>query len=670
MIRRKRPLNRQLLLLGTVPAILMFFVLLVFFTSVRLDDVRRDLFRSTQVIADNLAPAVEYAVVSGNQVALQQILERTLDRSDVAWIRIRDVTDEEVGMVSRQDVSPQGDNFFIFRSEILQQPLAMESDDQLDWFESGLSSYSGALRIGSVEVAVSGSRLTAQRQEIIFTSFAVAVSVLIVTLLIISQIAQRISRPIQNLTANVKRLIDGYYEAPERSSHVAAEISELEHNLGALASHLSQLRASRESTLEASENARERAESASRAKSEFLAMMSHELRTPLNGVLGMLELVAEEPMTERQKDYMLTARRATEDLLTVISDILDYSRVERGTLVLEHRTFDLRQLIENCVATHRHECTVKGLDLDARFSQNWPQGGRVRGDAGRLRQVLAGLLDNAIKFTEEGHISVRSEWLEMDGDSIYLSCEVRDSGSGIPAKYISGIFNSFEQVDSSSSRRYGGTGMGLALVQRLIELMGGHIRVDTDLGAGSAFYFELPFSAVETQQTEPDKTAVSPDSTELSTSDSSDAGSELVVQQRQNVETPLALVVEDNEVNQRVACALLRRFGFQTISAENGEVAVRLVTGGRHTYDLILMDCQMPIMDGYEAARSIRAWETAHEREALPIIALTADALPGTDYACKSAGMNDYLAKPVRKEKLRNVINRWMPMPDTGTEDE
>lgn len=666
MIRRKRPLNRQLLLLGTVPAILMFFVLLVFFTSVRLDDVRRDLFRSTQVVADNLAPAVEYAVVSGNRMALQQILDRTLQRSDVAWIRVRDVADEPVGMVARANVSPESDNFFVFHAEILQQPLALENDNQLDWFEPGLSSYSGALRIGSVEVAVSGSRLTAQRQEIIFTSFAVAVSVLIVTLLVVNQIAHRISRPIQNLTANVKKLIDGRYDAPEKYSHVAEEISELEHNLGALATHLSQVRASRQRTLEASEQARERAESASRAKSEFLAMMSHELRTPLNGVLGMLELVAEEPMSDRQKDYMQTARRATEDLLTVISDILDYSRVERGTLVLEHRTFSLRQLIENCVATHRHECEVKGLELEARFSQNWPRDGRVRGDAGRLRQVLAGLLDNAIKFTEEGHISVRCEWLEVEGESIYLSCEVRDSGSGIPTESLSGIFNSFEQVDSSSSRRYGGTGMGLALVQRLIELMGGHIRVDTDLGAGSAFYFELPFSSAESEDS----------MVALATEDRPEGGHSIV---RQNPtarmdlkDTPLALVVEDNEVNQRVACALLRRFGFKTISAENGEVAISLVTEGRHTYDLILMDCQMPVMDGYEAVRCIRAWESAQARKPLPIIALTADALPGTDHACRSAGMNDYLAKPVRKEKLRNVINRWLPIPDTdiGSDDE
>ncbi|WP_148862885.1 ATP-binding protein [Marinobacter fonticola] len=659
MIKRKRTLNRQLLLLGTVPAILMFFVLLIFFTSVRLDDVRRDLFRSTQVVADNLAPAVEYAVVSGNQLALKQILERTLQRSDVSWIKIWDVRDEQVGMISRTDVSADNDDFFVFSSDILQQPLEMERGNQLDWFEPGLSSHSGALRIGSVEVAVSGSRLTTQRQEIIFSSFAVAVSVLIVTLLIVNQIAHRISGPILKLTTNVKKLIDGHYGAPEHSAYVAAEISELEHNLGALAHHLSQLKASREKTLEASEGARERAESASRAKSEFLAMMSHELRTPLNGVLGMLELVADEPMTERQKDYTQTARRATEDLLTVISDILDYSRVERGTLSLEDRTFDLRQLIENCVATHRHECEVKGLDLELRFSSNWPNAGRVKGDASRLRQVLAGLLDNAIKFTEEGHISIRSEWLEVEGESIYLSCEVRDSGSGIPSEYLSGIFNSFEQVDSSSSRRYGGTGMGLALVQRLIELMGGHIRVDTDLGAGSAFYFELPFSAVKSPDAEEETV-----STPQAALPGRHAG---VVVSQKTAETALALIVEDNEVNQRVACALLRQFGFHTISAEDGEVAVNLVTGGRHTYDLILMDCQMPVMDGYEATRSIRAWEAAHEKEPLPIIALTADALPGTDHACKSAGMNDYLAKPVRKEKLRNVINRWLPLPESQT---
>ncbi|WP_111496288.1 ATP-binding protein [Marinobacter bohaiensis] len=661
MSNRQRPLNRQLLLLGTVPAILMFFVLLIFFTSVRLEDVRKDLFRATQVVADNLAPAVEYAVVSGNQAALKQILERTLRRSEVAWIRVRDVNDQVVGLEARTDVSPEDDDFFVFHSDILQQPLEIDSGTDFEWFEPGLSSHSGALRIGSVSVAVSGSRLTTQRQEIIFTSFAIAVSVLIVTLLIINQIANRISRPIQNLSESVKGLIDGRYDPPGRSSQVAREINDLEQNLTALAYHLAQLRDSRNKTLESTERARERAETASRTKSEFLAMMSHELRTPLNGVLGMLELVAEEPMSERQKDYMQTARRATEDLLTVISDILDYSRVERGTLVLEHRSFNLRQVIENCVATHRHECECKGLDMELHFSSNWPDGARVRGDAGRLRQVLAGLLENAIKFTEEGHVGVRAEWLEMEGGSIYLSCEVRDSGTGIPAEHLSGIFNSFEQLDSSSSRSHGGTGMGLALVQRLIELMGGHIRVDSNVGSGSAFYFELPFEQSGTDASEPGERFIAPPTApalDEPTSDREEPAKTLN-------DAPLALVVEDNEVNQRVASALLRRFGFETVSAENGDVAVKLVTESRNTYDIILMDCQMPVMDGYEAARCIRAWETAHQRDSIPIIALTADALPGTDRQCRAAGMNDYLAKPVRKEKLRNVINRWMRLPDT-----
>ncbi|TBW56006.1 response regulator [Marinobacter halodurans] len=665
MSNRQRPLNRQLLLLGTVPAILMFLVLLIFFTSVRLEDVRRDLFRSTQVVADNLAPAVEYAVVSGNHKALQQILERTLRRSDVSWIRVRDVGGTVVGLETGKGVFPDSGDFFVFDADILQQPLEMDSDSdsELDWFGPGFSNSSGAMRIGSVSVAVSGSRLTAQRQEIIFTSFAVAVSVLIVTLLIINQIAHRISRPIQKLSGNVKKLMEGRYEPPDRSSHAAREIQDLERNLSALTYHLEHLRSSREKTLEASEQARERAESASRAKSEFLAMMSHELRTPLNGVLGMLELVAEDPMTPRQKDYMQTARRATEDLLTVISDILDYSRVERGTLVLEHRSFNLRQLIENCVATHRHECESKGLELDLRFIGNWPDQPNVRGDSGRFRQILAGLLENAIKFTEQGHVSVRSEWLVMEGNSIYLSCEVRDSGSGIPSEHLTGIFNSFEQVDSSASRRYGGTGMGLALVQRLIELMGGHIRVDSSLGSGSAFYFELPFECAGAAEL--DSAAARPTGKPSEPAALSETASEPL---RPNQDAPLALVVEDNEVNQRVACALLRRFGFETISAENGEVAVKLVTESKHTYDIVLMDCQMPVMDGYEAARCIRAWESAQDRDPLPIIALTADALPGTDRACHTAGMNDYLAKPVRKDKLRNVINRWIRLPETGAD--
>lgn len=648
MIRKHKSLGRQLLWLGAMPAIVMFVVLIGFFTSARLDDARTDLYNSSQNLADNLAPAVEYAVVSGNSEALHQIIDRSLRRSAAEWISVTDVVGTQVGFVSRSGARPadKTDDTQVFESDILQQPLNLSEEDQIDWFEPDYNLGTGAMRIGTVEVGVSDERLASRRADIIWTSLGVGISLLIFTLIVVSRMLDSIIGPIHGLSQRVRGLINRHYE-PSRGAprNASAELVELDQNLNALASHLSSLRIANESSFELSEHARERAESANVAKSEFLATMSHELRTPLNGVLGMLQLIAEEPLTSRQSDYLKTAGQSTEDLLTVISDILDFSRLDRGKLVLDYGSFDLADLITNCCASHRHLAEQQGLVLHTAFTGTWPRPAAVvRGDAPRLRQVLACLLDNAIKFTDEGTIQVTADWQPMEENCIVLTCEVRDSGRGIPMSRMKDAFSSFGQLDSSHTRQHGGTGIGLALVQRLVELMGGHIRVETDLDAGSSFKFELPFELGDASEEQSDNRPareVSPKT--------DDEG----IQAR-------ALVVEDNRVNQRVATALLTRLGFETDFVDNGQQAVDRVRGSHRNYAVILMDCQMPLMDGYEATRTIRDWENLTSREPTPIIALTADALPGTENACREAGMNDYIAKPVRKEQLRETLSRWL----------
>lgn len=638
------PLSRKLLLLGAAPAIVMFIVLMVFFTSARLDDARKDLADSSQMLADSLAPAVEYAVVSGNTAALEQILSQSLRRSRAEWVRVSNLMGDEVGHVSTeqpQKTAPD-ETFDVFESEILQQPLDLGGDRQTEWFEPDYGFGAGAVRVGTVQVGVNKEQLAARRQDILWTSLAVGFSLLLFTLLIVNHSLNSIISPIRDLSRRVTKLTNREYEeVPISRTGATREIKELEESLNSLATHLRTLKQSRDETLASSEKARERAEQANRAKSQFLATMSHELRTPLNGVLGMIELVTEEPLSPRQIDYLQTARHSTEDLLTVINDILDYSHIDRGTLELENREFNLQQLITNCAASYRHVAEQQGLTLSTKFVGGWPDHPLVLGDASRLRQILAGLIDNAIKFTGDGYINVQSDWLSMEDNCVVLKCTVSDSGCGIPVERIHDIFNSFEQVETGNSRRYGGTGMGLSLVQRLVELMGGHVKVETDLGKGSSFLFELPF--------------------ELAT-----PGTAAVAREPGSLEMgegkARALVVEDNIVNQRVATALLRRLGFEADAALNGEEALALVQTNHAGYDVILMDCQMPLMDGYEATRCIREWEKSNGQGGTPIIALTADALPGTESTCREAGMNDYLSKPVRKENLREVLSRWIRM--------
>ncbi len=639
---RQATLARKLLVLGAVPAIVMFLVLMVFFTSARLDDARKELSSTSQMLADSLAPAVEYAVVSGNTASLEQILEQSLRQSQAEWIRVTNVVGKTVGIVSADgEKQVRGtDEYDVFRAEILQLPVALDGDRESEWFQPHYGFGAGALRVGTVEVGIHKSKLAAKQSDILWTSIAVGVFLLLFTMVIVNHILNGIIAPIRRLSRRVMRLTDRDYEkVPVSQKGTSQEIYELEERLNFLAEHLSTLQAKRNETLASSERARERAERANKTKSEFLATMSHELRTPLNGVLGMIELIAEDSLTTRQQDYLLTAKQSTEDLLMVISDILDYSQIDRGTLQLERRQFDLRKLVANCAASFRLQAEQQGLSLDLKFLGDWPQDPTVVGDSGRLRQILSGLIDNAVKFTTDGYIEVNVGWFSLEADCVLLNCSVTDSGCGIPGDKVENIFNSFEQLDSTDNRLFGGTGMGLSLVQRLVELMGGHVKVESDLGRGSCFRFELPFE-LPVQKTEeaekPSEPLISPG------------------------KRSKALVVEDNLVNQRVATALLRRLGFETDAAINGQEAIDYVQSNHAGYDVILMDCQMPVMDGYETTRYIRDWEKSNGQGGTPIIALTADALPGTESNCRAAGMNDYLSKPVRKENLRKVLSRWV----------
>lgn len=669
-----RSLNSQLLLLGALPAVLMFVGLMLFFTTARLSDAREDLFQSTQTMADNLAPALEYAVVSGNHRVLQQVIERSQETSRVEWIRVTDVLGKEIGVVAREGLDPLApgdDETHLFEADILQQPLELTASDRTEWFEPDYRLSGGSVRLGSVEVAVSERLLTEKRYDIMLTSGVVGISLLVFTLLLVNRMLAPVIDPMRALAQRVTELTKREYRDTGNSARQkVAEIAELEENLDELARHLRQLKESRDHTLALSENARQRAESANRAKSEFLAIMSHELRTPLNGVLGMVDLVTEEPLSHNQQDYLTTAKRSTEDLLTLINDILDYSQLDQGSLLLESGQFNPLDVVENCLASFRHSARLQGLELELSTEGDWQESEVVRGDAIRFRQILASLIDNAIKFSDYGTIRVTLDWHQEGDDSVYIGCEVADDGHGIPPERTADIFNGFEQVDSSSSRSTGGAGIGLALVQKLVELMGGHIRLNSALGKGSSFRFEIPFDRVKPTAVEPktvERNTLSADAEARSVgpSPSLSPAASAVTGKVTDAGRPSmrALVVEDNPVNQRVARALLERLGFDAEAVDNGKQAIATISeNGNSNYAVILMDCQMPVMDGYEATQAIRQWEDQQNRKRVPIIALTADALPGTEIACREAGMNDYLAKPVRKHQLRTVLSRWVPL--------
>lgn len=603
----------RMVLLGVLPTASLFLTLFGWFIDQRLTDVDRALREKGELTARHAAAVSAMSLQLGNEDALTRPLKPMLS-SEVAYIALFDTNEKMLAVAE----SPQPTSY---RELVLfSTPITRDIEGQFN-----------GQALGYITVAMTPEPWRQTRERVFIGSAIIGCMSLFIAVVMAYGLGLGITRPLEALTALVARLQGGEWSA-RGHMRVGGEIGQLQAGINSMAERIEQQRDEQRAHVDSLGMAQQHAEQANRAKSEFLATMSHELRTPMVGALGVLELMQDTPLSEQQRNYLQIANDCTHHLLHLVNEILDFSRIERGLLELHPAYFALEPTLNQCLATIRRECDLKGLALNLQIAPAL-RTIEILADETRFRQMLINLLGNAGKFTHQGSIVLSVTGTPLDTEHVELQIQVADTGIGIPPEKQLLVFEAFRQADNRLERPYSGSGLGLAIVKSLCEAMEGKINLESAPGQGTTFTIHLHTRYREIEQT-------------------------AALETLNNHAPPASghlMLVEDNPVNQLVVRAMLEGAGYRVTVASSGFEALEKFGGDK--IDLVLMDCQMPGMDGLETTQRLRL--SARGRK-VPIVALTANATEEDRERCINAGMNAYMSKPVKREKLLNLISEWI----------
>lgn len=622
------------------------------------------------LIARQLAPASEYGAFSGNREILQALAQAVMKEEDVNAIIITDDRTKILAVSGRPSqfdfkaveladvgqVDSTGKNSLVFAAPIYQNENDINEYGLYDRAEPPDAKKKKVL--GRVYVELSTAATQQRKTRFILISITIGFFGFFGALLLALRMSRDVTHPLSRLLDAVVRMTHGKLDT-RVAVDSGGELAELEQGFNAMAGELQSAYSNMQERIEErtrdlarlkeeAERAKASAELANQAKSQFLAHVSHEIRTPLNGLIGFLGLMGKTRIDNVQQDYLKICETSSQTLLAIINDILDLSKIEAGKLSIECLAFDLGNLIEQCILFYTPSAQSKGLRLILEIDRDLPA--TLMGDPSRIRQILANLLGNAIKFTHSGAVTVTVKHLAGSDGYARVEICVADTGIGMTDEQLGQLFQPFSQGDASITRRYGGTGLGLAISHRLVDLMNGTIAVESAPGKGSRFTISLCLKEAG------GNTALLPSRPVESLGISTPSP----LQEEENI-PPVQLhilVADDNEINRKLNTILLHQWGIAVGEAADGIAAVEAC--GRQHYDLILMDVHMPAMDGIEATRRIRMLQEGGK--ATPIVALTANALSGDRERYLAAGMDDYLEKPLTEEALRKTIEKWVPL--------